>query len=286
MNTSTVTLSAGDLSFYHAQGYLHAPGVVAPAALQLARAVLERWVDETILQWQRAGLLSDPLREFDFGHRLVAAWESAGRPKYQRSPRRDLVSREMFEFLRHPSIVGIAADLLGTQEVSAHGIFNARPKLPDQQWTDTPWHQDAQYYRDGAEGHIVSIWMPLQPVSEANSCLQVVPKLQNALLHEDYLDSTGFIGLSPQAAAGLRGVSIEMQPGDALCFPQKTPHRALPNHTDAVRWSMDVRYEATPNATMSGKKQGFIVRSKADPASEMTYEAWLQKWDSIPVGSY
>jgi hypothetical protein len=105
-------------------------------------------------------------------------------------------------------------------------------------------------------------------------------------LYDDYEDETGFIGLSPDDRKNLKGISIEMEPGDMLCFPQKTPHRALPNQSDAVRWSMDIRYEATPNATESGKRQGFIARNVADPSLVATYEQWLAKWGTIPAGNY
>jgi ectoine hydroxylase-related dioxygenase (phytanoyl-CoA dioxygenase family) len=130
------------------------------------------------------------------------------------------------------------------------------------------------------------MWMPLQRVTEYNSCLQVVPGMHHGKLYDDYEDETGFIGLSPEDRKNLKGISIEMEPGDVLCFPQKTPHRALPNQSDAVRWSMDIRYEATAVATESGKRQGFVVRSPSNPASVETYEQWLTKWETIPAGNY
>jgi ectoine hydroxylase-related dioxygenase (phytanoyl-CoA dioxygenase family) len=279
-------LTAEQIAFYHEQGYLLARGVVPPDALALAHTVLEHWMARTIQTWVEAGLIDHDFGEVDFAHRLVVAWNAAGRPHYIRSPRRDLISPEMFAFLAHPALIDIAEDLLGTPEVSAHGIFNARPKLPDQRWTDTPWHQDSQYYKDAADLHVVSMWMPLQHVSERNSCLQVVPGMHRGRLFDDYLDETGFIGLSPEDRKNLTGLSMEMDPGDVLCFPQKTPHRALPNQSDAVRWSMDIRYEATPVATESGKKQGFIARSPSNPAAVETWEQWLPKWEAIPAGNY
>src|SRR5690242_12096601 len=159
-------LTDDQIAFYHDQGYLHAQGVVPPNALQLAHIVLENWMNQTIQSWVDAGLIDHPYTEIDFNHRLVRAWNAAGRPRYIRSPRRDLVSPEMFQFLAHPTLVDIAEDLLGTPEVSVHGIFNARPKLPDQRWTDTPWHQDSQYYKDAQDLHVLSMWMPLQRVTE------------------------------------------------------------------------------------------------------------------------
>ncbi|MEM7132513.1 MAG: phytanoyl-CoA dioxygenase family protein [Chloroflexota bacterium] len=280
-------LSTDQTTFYQDEGYLHAQQVVPPTLLELMQIVLKRWVDETIQVWLEAGLIDDPMSDLDMQHQLVQVWQAAGKPKYIRSPRRDLVSLEMFQILAHPALLDLAQDLLQTPEISVHGVFNARPKLPDQAWTRTPWHQDAQYYRDAETVHVVSIWMPLQPVTEENSCLQVAPRLHRGPLYEGHTDEeTGFLGMSREDRARLEGISIEMEPGDALCFTQVTPHRALANRSDAVRWSIDVRYEPTAHATETGRKQGFVARSQADPDSPIGYEEWLQQWEAIPAGSY
>ena len=282
-----LTVGAPQRQFYRREGYLHLRGVLPPDLLDLTKLVLGRWADETIAQWLEHGLIADPRRDLDFQHRLVQVWHEAGRPKYVRSPRRDLVSPEMYRILVHPALLDVAADLLGTAEVSVHGIFNARPKLPDQVWTRTPWHQDAQYYRDAADSHVVSLWYPLQAVGEHNSCLQVAPRRHRGPLYDGHHDlETGFLGLSPQDRQDLQGVSVAMQPGDLLCFTQKTPHRALPNRSDAVRWSLDVRYEATDRATESGRDKGFVARSPRDPAAVVPYAEWERRWADVPKGSY
>ncbi len=283
----TTILTPEQLAFYHDRGYLHAPGVIPPDLLSLMRTVLSRWANQTIDGWLEDGLIDDPQTDLDFQHRLARVWQAAGKPKYIRSPRRDLVSREMFEILVHPTLLALAQDLLGTTEVSVHGIFNARPKLPDQLWTQTPWHQDAQYYRDAEQVHVASIWMPLQPVTEENSCLQVAPGHHRGALHEGYDDpESGFLGLAPDVRDQLEGVSVAMEPSDALCFTQLTPHRALPNRSDQVRWSIDVRYEPTAQATEAGQKQGFIAHSASNSQAALTYEDWVKQWETIPAGSY
>ena len=280
-------LTREQCSSYESNGYLHAPGVIPTDLLDLMRTVLSRWADDTIESWLTEGLIDDPRADLDFQHRLAHVWQAAGRPNYIRSPRRDLVSREMFEILIHPAMLALAQDLLGTPEISVHGIFNARPKLPDQIWTQTPWHQDAQYYRDAEQVHVISIWMPLQPITEHNSCLQVAPGLHRGPLHEGWNDpETGFLGLAPEVRDKLEGVSVEMEPGDALCFTQITPHRALPNRSNQVRWSIDVRYEPTAQATAAGQKQGFVAHSLNDPTAVPSYEEWLKQWKEIPAGSY
>ena len=74
-----------------------------------------------------------------------------------------------------------------------------------------------------------------------------------------------------------------MKRGDVLCFTQRTPHRALPNEREFVRWSMDFRYEATRTAT--GGSLGFVARS-SDSRNETTAQEWLEKWRDREPGSY
>ncbi len=268
------------------QGYLHACDALSATALELADHILQDWCERQIDEWLQQGLIDDVRHDLDFGHRLVEVWEAAGRPKYLRSPRRDLVGPRMYALLVEPSLLDLAADLLGTQELSVHGVFNARPKLPDQRWTETLWHQDAQYYHDAEAVHVLSIWFPLQAVEEHNRCLQVAPNGHGGQLFADYQDEeTGFKGIDRAEWDRLQGVSIEMERGDALCFTQLTPHRALPNRGDAVRWSMDLRYEATETATESGKKFGFVARS-AQPGAVMGETEWLAKWNELSIRTY
>jgi phytanoyl-CoA hydroxylase len=281
-----IVLTQEQIAQYHDRGWLLVRGGVSADVLALARRQLESWTDRTIRSWIAKDLLTDAFENLPFEKRLATAWNAAGRPRYSRSPRRDIVCREIFDFLAHPQLLDIAEDLLGTREISVNGIFNARPKLPDQLWTDTPWHQDAQYYREAAETHIVSMWMPLVRVTEHNSCLQVAERMQDGRLFDNFEDVTGFIGLTPEDRATLQGISVEMDPGDVLCFPQKTPHRALPNMSDSVRWSMDIRFEATEGASEVGRRQGFVARTRSHPELVPTYEQWLVQWDGIPVGSY
>ena len=274
-------------NFYNTEGYVHLRNVLPSDLLELTEYVLRRWSNVIFGQWIEEGLIEDPRTDIDFQHRFVKLYLDAGKPKYSRSPRRDLVCPEMYQILVHRVLLDLAEDLLGTSEISVHGIFNGRAKLPDQIWTDTSWHQDAQYYRDAEHTHTVSMWYPLQRVTEENSCLQVAPRLHGGILFEGHKDEeTGFLGLSHESRKNLEGLSIEMERGDVFCFHQKTPHRALPNRSDAVRWSLDVRYEATEHATESGKIKGLIARSTHDPSTVTPYEEWHEKWADAPKGSY
>ena len=142
-------LSEQQVDSYRRDGYLQADGVMSEQALTLAERILRNWSERQIGEWLQEGLINDVRPGLDFRCRLAQLWQEAGRPKYLRSPRRDLVGPDMY------ALLDLAEDLLGTAELSVHGIFNARPKLPDQRWTDTPWHQDAQYYRAAEQVHVV-----------------------------------------------------------------------------------------------------------------------------------
>jgi hypothetical protein len=112
--------------------------------LALTKRVLAAWADATVDSWVAEGRLTDARRDLPFATRLAALWEVAGRPRYSRSPRRDLVSAHMYALHTHPALLDVAEALCRSADVLSHSIFNGRPKLPAQSWTDTPWHQDAQ----------------------------------------------------------------------------------------------------------------------------------------------
>ena len=87
-----------------------------------------------------------------------------------------------------------------------HGVFNLRPKLPDQRWTRTPWHQDSQYYPSNTRVHTISIWMPLMRVTTENSCLQVAEGYHRGDMYaitED--EETGFLRHIERGAGGDTG---------------------------------------------------------------------------------
>ena len=185
----------------------------------------------------------------------------------------------MFKVLSSPELARAAADLLGADELVSHGIWNSRPKTPGSRFTDTPMHQDAQYFPEQAGNHILTTWFPLHAVDEARSCLAVTPKFdQNFLYDVDDSTDTGFLGIAPGEAKKLERLPIPMEAGDVLCFSEMTPHGAMPNATDLMRWSMDMRYVAAERTHPDAIAQGLQVLSQ-DPAKLTSYEAWHAKWE-------
>ena len=282
-------IGARDLEHYRAHGFAYLRGVVPRALLDDGRRIIEPWVDYQIREWRTAGLIGDDFRDHDFWHRLLVAWRAAGRPVFRRRPNRFLVNQEMFDFFHHPQLLAIAECVVGTGDLSVHGIFNARPQLPGATWTDTPWHQDSQYWildYGGPEPdterrtHVLTMWIPLQSVDAMSGGLHIMSKQDTGdqlFDLQDYnYDDTGFFGLLPEDIARFPKLCEPMAEGDMLIFDQRTPHGAEPNLAERIRWSIDIRYEATATATIVGRRFGFVVQS-ADPARTTSFEAWRER---------
>ncbi|HLY67505.1 MAG TPA: phytanoyl-CoA dioxygenase family protein [Chloroflexota bacterium] len=283
-------LTPAELAHYRGEGFVLLRQVVPMELLADAQRMFEPWVDYFVDKWRVEGLLDDPCSDSNFGHRFMEAWRKAGRPHFRRSPNRFLINAEMYRFMTSQVFLDIAEQLIGTPELSIHGIFNGRPQLVNHPDTQTPWHQDSQYWvldygcpepDTERRTHVVTMWMPLQPVDPESGCLQVMSLLDTKNRMFDQWDydyaRTGFLGLSPADVAAHIAIPFTMQPGDLLAFTQRTPHGAAPNLSDHIRWSVDIRYEATATATLLGQKYGFVAQSIDNPAAVTPLEAWLQK---------
>ena len=70
-----------------------------------------------------------------------------------------------------------------------------------------------------------------------------------------------------------------MKAGDALFFHKKMMHSSLPNTTDGIRWSFDLRYNVTGQPTGRAWLPGFVARSRSNPDSELRDPVkWAQLW--------
>ena len=56
-----------------------------------------------------------------------------------------------------------------------------------------------------------------------------------------------------------------MKKGDVLFMDRLTMHASLPNVSDEIRWSFDLRYNRTGDATGRSWFPGFVARSRSNP---------------------
>jgi len=290
VSTKTMVIENAALSDYRSHGFLYLRNVIPQSLLKEAQNLIEPWVEFHIALWQREGLIDRDFREFDFGHRLLEAWRAAGKPFFRRRPNRFLINPQMYAFFRQPVLLDIAEQFIGTPELSVHGIFNARSQMPDATFTDSVWHQDSQYWDldygvaetdTERRTHVMTMWMPLQYVDESSGALCVMSKKDTGdrlfPVHDYDFKKTGYLGLPPDDILAYPHICEPMEPGDALVFNQRTPHGVQPNLANHVRWSIDVRYEATSTATKIGSAYGFVAQSRQNPQTETPLAVWLRK---------
>ncbi len=207
----------------------------------------------------------------------------------------------IFGALTAPGVLDAAESIVGP-EVYSNPVQHVRIKVPESvsprdengnvMFGATPWHQDAGVVNPEAdETNILTVWFPLMDTSVENGCLAVVPGSHRGelLTHcPGYRDRPGL-----QIPENLFNIGdsmpVPVKRGGALLLTKKTVHSSLPNVSDRIRWSFDLRYQPTGQATGRSVFPGFVARSAADPESELHdantwYEMWRDTRDSLVIG--
>ena len=127
---------------------------------------------------------------------------------------------------------------------------------------------------------ILTVWIALAEATPENGCMQIIPGVQGqGLLHRSSAT------LSPEEMPEEEPVTLPMSRGDVLLMHKEIPHRSFPNRSDTIRWSIDLRFQATGTPTGRSYWPDFPVRSAADPSSVLTdYEAWSGMWIAALAG--
>ena len=267
----TATLSPAQQQQWAQDGYLLLRGIIPPATVTGLRALYERVTDRLLAQLEAEGAITSEYKQLPFERRFAAAGRHAN--KFGRGYRRQVVGREVYDLHRVPALVDVAAALLGA-DVLGHPIFNARPKLPGQQLTVVPWHQDSSYFgAASARSLILTVWIPLVPVDQNNGCLQVIPGTHREALHEHKVeDREGqFLELDSRVVDESKAVTLPMQPGDALVFTNLTFHRSLPSLSPDIRYLRAGDFPGTSYWPTTGFE--WVIRSATRP--ETTWEDWI-----------
>ena len=151
----------------------------------------------------------------------------------------------------------------------AHLSANPRPLLS--------WHQDNAFMMPEADAtEVVTLRIPLLDATVANGCLQVIP-----YSHRDGLQqhcSPG-VNIPDRLIRGDEAVPVPLQQGGVLFMHRLMEHAPLPNHTDTIRWSFDLRYNPSGKPTGRDVQPGFLARSRSHPETEVRdYEIWSALW--------
>ncbi len=285
-------LTEQQLAFFREEGYLLVDDAIDPAVLQPFRAELDQNIDSFTRAALADGRLSDAHADEPFERRLHVLALQLDDP----APLLDLGRGKqrtagMFRIYTDPALVDIVESLIGP-EILAHPQFNVRAKRPYQDEGVVPWHQDLGYLQpDAEETFMVNLWIPLVDATRENGCMEVIAGSHRAPLidHERGMGPAGnFKGVVDEQLPDGEHVLCPVRVGGVLLTQHKTMHRSIPNVSDHIRWSLDLRYSHPDLPTGRKGVPGFIARSRRDPASVCpSAEEWLRIVESanVPAGS-
>ncbi len=294
---------------FEEQGYAVAEGILDPVEdIGPIVAEYEALLDSMAEQWHAEGRLSSSFGELPFAERLTQVL-AEGMPVF---PGFDIslppISADSGEetpvhlgaavfnrLLRNPRLLDAIESFIGP-EIYCNPVQHVRIKPPERLVPEAmrhslvaavDWHQDAGVVEaDADDTDLLSAWVAITDATTENSCMVMIPGSHRAdvALHCLTYERQGFAGSAqltiPQEYRGPnQPTPVPMRAGDVLFFHRMTMHSSLPNVSNGIRWSFDLRYN--PLGQHSGRPwfPGFIARSRAHPETELTDPAeWARLW--------
>lgn len=263
-------VTAQDLDFYREHGYVVLEGALTDHDLHPLIQDHNAVVDDMAQQLLADGRITDVCADETFETRLARLVD-------QLDDTEDIAQigfvpdigftrrRGTFDMLRNRNLLDAIEPFIGP-EISCNPVSHIRPKMPG---TDVAFHQDAVFTAPEAKDILqVTVWFPLVPSTEENGCLIVQPGVH---------DERRVYWTYSKDLPDTERVALPMDKGDVLIMHKLTPHGSGPNHTNAVRWSMDLRYQKTGDPSPRPEWPSLVTRS-ADPSIESRYEDWRDAW--------
>mmetsp|Transcript_60626 Transcript_60626/g.188277 ORF Transcript_60626/g.188277 Transcript_60626/m.188277 type:complete len:271 (+) Transcript_60626:483-1295(+) len=188
-------------------------------------------------------------------------------------------------------MIAVAEQLLGADaDIMGHPVWNLRCKTPEalsQGQATVPWHQDTSYLDEECWDKLqVTAWVPLVDTNATNGCMQVVDRGHlpgGTANHACCVGGTWYTEVIPEELEATLGcdmkrdvVTCEVPFGSALLLNNIIPHRSLPNYSDRVRWSLDLRWQrgGEPNGFHGLKDSVLMKRAGQSFGGTVDWGSW------------
>ena len=291
------------LGLFDDYGYVVLEGALRPKEdLQPVFDEFEEALDRLAREWHENGELSAPFDELDFEQRLIAVVRQTG-VRYNDylnikvSPNIDSedapihTGPAVFHLLINQRLLDAVEHFVGP-EIYSNPVQNVRFKVPErylerEELQDpgtnetivaaTHWHQDQSVVTTAADNtEMLTVWIAVTDATRENGCLKLIPgsHKKGVALH-----CAGARPGIPEALLGEVRHYPEMKAGDVLFMHRCMMHGSLPNLSDGIRVSFDLRYQPIGQPTGRDWVPGFVARSRAHPESELRDPAaWAALW--------
>lgn len=276
------------------KGYAIVEGVLDSEALNDIVADYEGLLDRLAPEWYAQGRISSAFDGLPFAERLTAVVSDSSEDLFQHfditlpndivTPQTPVhVSRATYDFLRNEALLDKVEEVIGG-EILSNPIQHVRIKPPQNKVEDQPstllketgWHQDRGVAREVADdSEMLTVWIAITDATLENGCLKVVPysHLDGLAVH-CMLDH---LRIPDELLAG-EPLAVPIKAGDAIFMHCDTQHGSLPNTSDTIRWSFDLRYQPIGLPTGRDEFPSLVVRSRENAAQVGDYESWRDSW--------
>jgi ectoine hydroxylase-related dioxygenase (phytanoyl-CoA dioxygenase family) len=252
MNNPVQPLTKEQINFFHENGYLKIEAITTPEDVEDARRVYDQ-----LFQVKAGRSVGD--------HYDLAGRDEEGKPaKLEQLLNPSKYAPELRDTLMWRNAEAMLKQLLGPEATlhSDHAINKpARVGVP------TPWHQDEAYWDPVLEHFEISVWIPLQPATLQNGCMNFVPgshKLE-VIPHQPIGNDPRVIGLEvvPDTFDFSRAVACELPPGGATFHPGRTLHYTSANLTDEPRRALILMGGLPAKPLVSPRRFEWLERQSA-----------------------
>jgi phytanoyl-CoA hydroxylase len=199
----------------------------------------------------------------------------------------------VFALLRNEGLLDAVESVIGPR-ITSNPTQHVRIKPPADrldghptitaEMATTVWHQDqGTVTPDADETEMLTVWIAVTEANKLNGCLLVAPGSHKRGLAPHCHDARANYSRQaiPDHLVGDARVALEVQPGDVVFLNKLTMHASLPNSSDDIRWSLDLRYNPTGQATGRAWFPEFVARDRASPRNELRDPiAWAGLWQA------
>ena len=289
MSPATTTgkqrLSAAQLSRFERDGYLLIEGVLEPATVvEPVFAEYATVLDRLAHELQDRGEIASTYEDLEFGERLIRIYQDSGRDHSRyfdpsltgsgvRSDSPFWAGPAVFRIITHERVLDLVECLVGS-EIYSNPVQHVRIKPPEHRLPEgaadvlvraNPWHQDNGVVDPIADRtNMLTVWIALSDAPVERGCLQVIPRSHRQALRTHCPGKPGRPFAIPDALLDLdRATPVPTRAGDVILMHKHTIHGSLPNVSDEIRWSLDLRYNPTGQPTGRPEFPGFVARSSA-----------------------
>ena len=272
---------------YFEKGYVVVPEFFSKEELQPAIESIKEMVDALAEKLYKAGKIQDKCEDAGF-YRRLSLLEKQFPGTAVLLHKQGVLPPGIRQVWGNQRLLNVVEQLIGPN-IAGNPVWNLRTKTPHNAATVVPWHQDNGYLDETALGTLMpTAWIPLIDATVENGCMQVVSGGHwkgITATHTCCAGPTWYIDLAEEEIENTLGCNLKNDVvdcpvpfGGMLLINNCIPHRSLPNVSNDIRWSLDLRWQRPDLSNgFHGLKTCVLMRTESDPSYIIDWEDFAVK---------